>query len=165
MPSSATGRTTVERADTLPSIAGLQAALEVGEDLRGLFAQSPELLDLIEATFGLRVGQLRALHAIGDAATTIARITRVTGEHPAATEATLASLHEARLVTLQSDDRVTLTEAGRARRDQLVALSLRLTAYVADEAPEPTVEAASAVIHRLRTPTRTVAFPFHRPVA
>lgn len=165
MPPSATDRTTVERADTLPSIAGLQAALEVGEDLRELFAQSPELLDLIEATFGLRVGQLRALHAIGNPATTIARIARVTGEHPAATEATLASLHEAGLVTLQGDDRVTLTEAGRARRDQLVALSLRLTAYVADEAHEPPVETASAVISRLRTPTRTVAFPSHRPVA
>lgn len=162
---SATDRTTVERADTLPSIAGLQAALEVGDDLRELFAPSLERLDLIEATFGLRVGQLRALHAIGDAATTMARIARVTGEHPAATDATLASLHEVGLVSLQGGDRVMLTEAGRARRDQLVALLLRLAAYVADDAPEPTVEAASAVVHRLRTPTRTVVFPSHRPVA
>lgn len=161
----ATVRTTVERADTPPSIGGLQAALEVGEGPPELFARSPELLDLVEATSGLGVGQLRALHAIGDAATTSERIARLTGEPPAATNAALGSLHDLGLVKLHDDGDVALTEAGRARRDQLVALSLRLTAYVADEAHQPTVDAATTVIHRLRTPTRTAAFPSHRPVA
>lgn len=159
---SAVDRTPVEPADTPPSLVGLQVALEVDEGLRGLFVRGTEFLDLVEATFGLRLGQLRSLNAIGDATTTLERIARRTGEHPAAATATLASLHDLGLVQRNDDDRVALTEVGRARRDQLIALALRITAHLADEpAPGP----GSAVVHRLPMPTPTVVDPSHPPVA
>lgn len=163
-PSATDGRPD-ELADTPPSLPGLQAALELTEGLSELFARGPELLDAVEATFGLRVGQVRALRMTAEGAGTVDDAARLTGEHPPAAEATLVSLRDAGLVEFDRYGEVRLTEAGRSRVDQAVACWLRVTAHVADELGEPTVGSARAVVRRLRSTTAMAPLPPHRPAA
>lgn len=106
-------------------IATLVAFAEFLDDLSTI---GPQLSAQIETHVGLRLGQIRILHAVADGQHTPRAITATTGEHLDAITATLRSLAAADLLTHpdeRSPERYDLTEAGRVRLDQFLAVQLR----------------------------------------
>lgn len=153
--------------DTPPTTAGLHAAVELADAVADLLAHGPEFLDEIHATSGLRLGQIRALHAVEQGSSSTRDVARATGEHPDAATATLRTLCEADLIRYDENARVvqaTVTETGRARLDQLTALHLRHMARLADQ--PGTSPKASVLTLRPRQPVRSAhQRPFPPPAA
>jgi DNA-binding MarR family transcriptional regulator len=157
--------------DAAPSPERLTAAIEVFEQLQELLGFAPRLLGAIEQLTGLRLGQLRLLHAIATQPGGVDELAARIGEHPDAARATVATLATAGMVTVEPaatavdgrDDLVaatatgrratadaetiTLTESGRARVDQLTALQLRHTA----EREDPPSGAERSVLTLVRS--------------
>ena len=125
---------------------GLESALQLSDVMSDLAVVIRNIAEGIEQVTDLRLGQLRAMHAIADGAEGWADVGRATSEHREAARATVRSLQRAALVTeVGAPPVLRLTEQGRARLDQLTGLQIRLLAVLPPSLKGPLADLAEGL--------------------
>ncbi|MTV24050.1 winged helix-turn-helix transcriptional regulator [Nitriliruptoraceae bacterium ZYF776] len=151
----------------LPDADALATAVAITDVLDTLLEVGPEAVDGIEDRTGLRLGQLRVLHVVRTGTDRPRRIAERTGEHLDTTVATIATLQRAGLLLGDAfdpmDGPVRLTEAGRARLDQLAALQLRLVAELPPSLSRRLLASVRVLVARLAEVERLAFLPLPPP--
>lgn len=149
--------------DRVPDSAALATAVAMADLIDTLLEVGPEVRTDVEERTGLRLGQLRVLHVVGDGVHRPRQVADRLGEHLDATLATIGSLQRDGLVVADvfdpADGEVRITEQGRARIDQLAALQMRLIAELPPSTGRRLLASIRVLVTRLAEVDRTTVVP------